>query len=256
MRTRLLVVCSGILAVVLGIATANVHAQTIGTFTWRLSPHCNVVTLSVEQRGSTYVLTGYDDHCGAPVRGAVSGTAHFNPDGSLGMGFTVLRPDGRAIPTSATLSLATVSGTWADAYGNSGDFVFNPPGSAGEPRRITLKGSYAIQFQPTAGGQNGTATISFGEALDAEPTAVTANFITGSASTTDCPGTAANPQAAPGHLCIYERAAQNVTNRCMMRTGATYNVCGTADPFGTSVLVRSLGAGAAASVGAWAVTIP
>jgi hypothetical protein len=137
--------------------------------------------LSVEQRGSTYVLTGYDDHCGAPVRGAVSGTAHFNPDGSLGMGFTVLRPDGRAIPTSATLSLATVSGTWADAYGNSGDFVFNPPGSAGEPRRITLKGSYAIQFQPTAGGQNGTATISFGEALDAEPTAVTANFITGSA---------------------------------------------------------------------------
>jgi hypothetical protein len=36
-------------------------AQELGTFRWQLPPHCNVLTMTVEQRGATYRLDGTDD---------------------------------------------------------------------------------------------------------------------------------------------------------------------------------------------------
>lgn len=195
----------GALVVAFWAGTSEVQAQTIGPFRWQFAPFCNTVTLTAELRGATYLLTGYDDQCGATVRAPASGTAHPNLDGTVGIGLTVVRPDGRAIHNIVSLSMATLSGMWTDGDGNGGTFIFNPPSpAAGPPRRITLRGSYAIQFQPTGAGLNGTDAISFGTLLATAPTAVTANFISETGlPTANCPGTATDPQAAPGHLCVY-----------------------------------------------------
>ena len=118
----------------------------------------------------------------------------------------------------------------------------------------TLRGSYAVAFTAAAGGDRSTSAISFGFTL---PSAPVANFIAaGGASTTACPGTSANPQAARGQLCVYETSSTNVSaDRCIAKTGSGY-VCNAADPYGTSVWLTSTAAGATVSVGSWAVTVP
>src|SRR5262245_16165508 len=73
---------------------ATASAQVLGTFRWQLAPFCNVVTLTVVQNGPAFSLHGTDDQCGAPRFAAVSGSAHLNPDGTAGLAFTVMRPDG------------------------------------------------------------------------------------------------------------------------------------------------------------------
>ncbi len=246
-----------LIAIIVGPVT-EASAQVIGTFRWQLAPSCNVVTLTVEQRDSGFLLTGFDDQCGAPVRAAATGTAHLNQDGTAGIGFTVLRPDGRSIPTTVILNLVTISGTWTDAYSNSGTFTFNPPSpAAGSPRTITLRGNYGLNFMADAAGHNGLSPFSFGETLAVAPTAIAANFIQeGGAPTANCPGSAANPQAAPGHLCVYEQLGSNVAaDRCVVRMGGNFN-CNTADRHGAAVFVESVAAGNMASQGSWAVTIP
>jgi hypothetical protein len=78
-------------------------AQVLGTFSWQLAPYCNVLTMTVEQRGATYRLDGTDDLCGAQVHAAASGTAHLNPNSTVSVAVTVTRPDG--IPVQHNLSL-------------------------------------------------------------------------------------------------------------------------------------------------------
>lgn len=231
-------------------------AQPIGTFRWQLAPHCNVVTLTVVQVGSGYTLQGFDDRCGATTRTGVSGTAHLNPDGTVGLGMTFVWPNGFSVQTSAIISFATVSGTWSDPYGGSGNFVFNPPGVSGSPRAITIRGNYAIDFVATALGVDGLSAISFGQTLPAAPQAPLANFIVfGGAPTTNCPGSATLAEAAPGHLCIYEKnASGNIGARCIVPSANNY-VCNAATRSGASVYVESNAAGRVWNVGAWAVTV-
>lgn len=76
------------------VGVSELDAQVIGTFRWQFAPFCNVVTLTVEQKAGSYVLSGFDDMCGAPQRAPANGTAQPNPDGTIGIGVTVLRPDG------------------------------------------------------------------------------------------------------------------------------------------------------------------
>ena len=55
----------------------------------------------------------------------------------------------------------------------------------------------------------GMATISFGFILASAPTP---HFIAlGGSAARECPGNFYNPQAQPGHLCIYESSASNRT---------------------------------------------
>ena len=236
-------------------AATDVEAQSLGTFRWQFAPYCNTVTLDVEQRGSAYLLSGYDDRCGAAVRSAASGTAHLNPDGSISMGITIVRPDGFTTNSTAIINLASLSGTWQDSFGTSGTFTFNPAAPAGPTRPITLRGTYAIDFIAENGLTDGLSAISFGHTLPAAPTAVNANFIQGSAFTASCPGSLPVPQAAPGHLCVYERASSNVDARCIVPSAQSYT-CNAATQVGAAVYVDSLNAGRAYSVGSWAVTLP
>ena len=115
-----------IVSLMLILGASNVAAQTIGTFRWQFAPYCNTVTLLVEQKAGAYVLTGADDLCGGPVRAPATGTAHMNPNGTVTLSVSVIRPDGIPVAHSAQLDFPALSGTWADNYGNSGDVSVQP----------------------------------------------------------------------------------------------------------------------------------
>ena len=95
-----------------------------------------------------------------------------------------------------------------------------------------------IGLPPSAGATNATetdplpvATVAWAGVLGATPTAT-------------CPGTASNPEAAAGNVCIYESDNLN--------TGGVGN--NTPSTFGTELFVRSTAAGDFWSEGTWAVT--
>ena len=117
---------------------APASAQPLGTFRWQLQPYCNVITLTVVQQGAQYQLDGIDEQCAAAVKGSVVGLAFQNPDGSIGFGLTIVTaPGGTPVHVDATISIATLSGTWRDSAGNNGAFVFTPgAGVAGSPRPV------------------------------------------------------------------------------------------------------------------------
>ena len=64
------------------------------------------------------------------------GLAAPNPDGSIGFGLNIISPTGQSIPVQARISIATLSGTWSDAAGNGGAFVFGA-NIGGSPRPNT-----------------------------------------------------------------------------------------------------------------------
>ncbi len=139
-------------------------AQAIGTFRWGLTPFCNVIIVSVTQTGGMFTLDGFDDQCGAATRAAVAGTAFPNPNGSIGIGLSIVATPGAApVHVDVTLSLATIGGPWRDSAGNTGTFLFNPPTPApGSPRPAT--GGLISTITPGAGlvggGTTGTVSLS------------------------------------------------------------------------------------------------
>lgn len=157
-NVRALLVGAVLVTMVSGVTPAR--AQVLGVFRWQTQPYCNLVTVTVIQQGPTYQLTGNDNLCGAPQFAPVTGTATLNPDGSISLGFDVIMPSGAAAHVSATVNLSNVSGTWTDADGNTGPFVFNPPGVSGSPRPAPVR-AVAItsaQLAPSVFAGSGSAT--------------------------------------------------------------------------------------------------
>lgn len=123
---------------------ASASAQTVGTFSWQLQPYCNRLVLTATQHDGVIALAGYDDSCGAGPRGAVTGVAFPNPDGTIGLGLsgvatprTTVFSYFRAVPDIyATINLATLSGTWQDTVTQQGTFAF--AAMTGGPRRLQL----------------------------------------------------------------------------------------------------------------------
>ena len=57
------------------------------------------MTLILVHEGVVFTLDGFDDQCGASERASATGTAFFNPDGTVGIGLTVvLAPGGDGGP--------------------------------------------------------------------------------------------------------------------------------------------------------------
>jgi hypothetical protein len=135
------------------------RAQVLGTFSWQTQPYCNVVSVTVIQQGSSYELQGSDNLCGAGVA-PVSGLAILGGPG-VTMGLTVAYPSGRAAHLTAAISIATVSGTWSDADGNSGAFAFGQASGGGpRPEPAAATGITVNQFSPTVfAGTGSAATI-------------------------------------------------------------------------------------------------
>lgn len=107
------------------------EAQVIGTFSWQTQPFCNVITVTVIQQGGQYLLVGADNLCGAGSA-PVTGTAVPVAGGDVAFGLTVVPSSGRATHIAATISLASLSGSWSEEGGSGGTFAFggNLAGSA------------------------------------------------------------------------------------------------------------------------------
>lgn len=119
--------------IALSAAPASSSAQSLGTFRWQTQPYCNVMTVTVAQQGDHYLVDGTDEQCGAAQKAAVQGLAFLNPDGTIGFGLNVVTsPGGGPLHVDATISLATLGGTWRDSAGRAGAFVFGP-GAPGLP---------------------------------------------------------------------------------------------------------------------------
>jgi len=128
-----------------------------------------------------------------------------------------------------------------------------PQGSETLRSGETLNGGYALGSDTASG--SATTYVNFRIPLAARPAAPNANFIpAGGASTANCPGTAANPQASPGNLCVYESFSSNVVGRQVVALGnASPNQ---SDPFGARLDIFVGPASGGFSEGTWAVTAP
>jgi hypothetical protein len=120
----------------------NAEAQPIGTYRWQLQPYCNVVTIAVVQQGGQYQLDGKDDLCGSSQSASLVGIAMPNPNGSIGLGMTLVTGSGNAVHVYAAISIGTLGGMWRDSAGNSGVFTFLTGDRVpGNPRPIPPAGS-------------------------------------------------------------------------------------------------------------------
>jgi hypothetical protein len=158
----------------------------------------------------------------------------------------------------AVIVVSSLSGDWWDEYGNTGDARFNPVLPAGgtpralrAPTATTFRGSFATRFTATYPQEVGVAAFSFSTYLAVAMPGLQEDVRPpGSAATASCPGNASDPQAAPGHLCVYEGVRTNATSVCV-GGGAT---CGLTDRSGAVVYVTAATPGLVVSTGTWALT--
>ncbi len=138
------------LALVLGVVTAAT-AQPIGTFRFQLEPFCNLLTLAVTQNGTVFRLEGTDDQCGAATAAGLVGLAFINPGGEVGFGINVVAsPGGSPVHIDATISIATLNGTWRDSAGNSGAFTFRPAAATGGSPRPAVAPDVRFRLEDQA----------------------------------------------------------------------------------------------------------
>lgn len=158
--------------VIAGLARPSVVlGQPLGTFVWQLQPFCNTLTLNVVQAGATFTLDGFDDQCGGAQRANATGTASFNPDGTIGLGINVVTsPGGAPVHIAARVNLSNYSGPWQDSAGNAGTFAFGVA-TGGSPRptpagvtagALTVVGSGSVGGALTAGTVTSTGAGAFG----------------------------------------------------------------------------------------------
>jgi hypothetical protein len=162
--------------------------------------------------------------------------------------------------TGVTGATGITGATGADgATGPTGatgvDGITGPTGATGPvgitlPAGETLQGSYAVDFYASVAGEESFSAVTFPLKLASAPTP---HFIV-SGTTPECPGTLINPQAAPGHLCVYEGPAFRMTSQRIV--AASSGNGNEADPFGFIVDMVSTDDGLSFSYGTWAVTAP
>jgi hypothetical protein len=141
--------------------------------------------------------------------------------------------------TPAGAHVSGWSHNWKKHVRPKADARYLPGGTL--PSGRTIRGVYRMAGTGTTIG--GTE-ISFGWALASTPTA---HFIAaGDPHPAECPGTASNPQAARGHLCVYQLSGGAIGQ-------------GIATPqsrFGFGLTASGPAAGNWVTVGTWAVRSP
>lgn len=224
----------------------------------------------------TGTTTGTPQQCGIPDA-AVAISVNFTVTGFGGAGDIRVYPAGTTAPLASILNYslenianATTVPLGASGSGHNGisvmadasatEFIADVNGyylpastlASGQ----TLKGSYfAGDANASAASEFFSTSVSFTPALTVSASASAANFIpAGGAATANCPGSAANPLAAAGQFCVYERTAVNRTLSCLYKSSTW--ACGSTDTFGGGIAFFSAAAGTAYSAGTWAVTAP
>jgi hypothetical protein len=112
------------------------------------------------------------------------------------------------------------------------------------PTGKTVKGAYYQIFTATAASQFMGAFISYVYKPAATPTV---HVISGATTNSNCPGTLADPQAASGHLCIYQDDPHTVNTSGAVATFAPQST-------GIGLFATSAAAGTAQIAGTWALT--
>jgi hypothetical protein len=113
------------------------------------------------------------------------------------------------------------------------------------PAGKTVKGAYYEIWTAAAGGSWGSADISY---VYKPATAPTPHVLSGATTDPNCPGTLANPQAASGHLCIY----QDDLHTFNVVTGAPAAFA--AQSTGIGMYAQAVNAGTVQFAGTWALT--
>ena len=147
------------------LGASDASAQVFGTFSWRMEPYCNVVTLTITQFPGGYTLDGNDNQCGTGKLASATGQALINPDGTVGLDFTIITsPSGKDVHVAALISPANGSGTWTDSVGNIGTFLLGVAG-AGSPRPLPASGLGVAVITTTeiAAGAVGASDINTAE---------------------------------------------------------------------------------------------
>ena len=112
------------------------------------------------------------------------------------------------------------------------------------PSGKSMRGVYAMVGNAPSGGHAYRDAVSFGFSLP-DAHLVEEHFVPSGAPNPNCPGSSPEPEAAPGHLCIFEAAGANHTpmNINLRDSGAI-------------LMTLSDAAGFVSSSGSWAVTAP
>lgn len=140
--TRRLAVLIPLLALLLVPALpASAQPVPMGVFTWQLAPYCNVLSLTTSQDGAVYTFDGTDNQCGASTVATARGLAVINPNGTVGIGLTIVTsPGGLPVHVQGTIDMGSLGGPWTDDHGNSGTLVFAPAAPTGVPRPLVSAG--------------------------------------------------------------------------------------------------------------------
>lgn len=155
-------------AAILLMHAVSADAQVFGTLTWQMQPFCNKVTLTLSVLPSGFTLHGFDDQCGNGVRTGAVGTATFNPDGSVGLDFTLLgSTTGSAVQVVTIVSPANGQGIWSDSDGNNGAFALSGSAVGLPPRPVTARAvamrdvadNPRATFDPCAAGAGQATTM-------------------------------------------------------------------------------------------------
>ncbi len=118
------------------------------------------------------------------------------------------------------------------------------------PRGSTIRGYWELGWTADAAGEFQEDAIAFGFTLRSSPTP---HLIPdGDPAPPACPGGAQNPQANPGHLCVYERSNNNATATAV----CNFDTCPAATRWGAALTTNSVAAGGVFIRGTWAVTAP
>ena len=122
------------------------------------------------------------------------------------------------------------------------------------PTKATLRGVYNLDFVATAADQIEGGSFNFPLRLPAKPTVQVIGV--GGAPTAACAGSVANPQAAPGYLCVYKYLESNTTNFAICDLDCSGFPVPTAERTGVLLYLHSTAATRTDAGGTWAVTAP
>jgi len=220
----------------------------------------------------TGTVPGVPTQCGIPdTAGAIS--VNLTVTGFAGQGDIRVYPAGGALPAASILNyqLENIANATTVPLGPSGGghFGIAIQADAASTQILadvngyyvpsdtlasgqTQTGEWGVWFNATAGSQFGYALIAYKTKLASSPAAPNTNFIVGTATTTNCPGSVANPTAAPGQLCAYTNGCSNATLQCFAGRGSCGGIL-TSDVF---LSIESSAAGIVNCFGTWAVTAP
>jgi hypothetical protein len=135
--------------------------------------------------------------------------------------------------------------------GGKGDQGVPGPVTGVLPSGVTERGAFVVRDIAGAAFEEKDTAISFGLTLSTD---VAAHYVSG-APTTACPGSAADPTAAPGNLCLYKTLTSNDNLKEFVDPATTLSTV-TARPYGVLFRVYAQTIGDFYVYGTWAVTAP